>query len=538
MSFSESIFATALSAAKIAAAEIPDAVTAVRALDDLGLLAAQRDLSELRRVVDARSSLVAGEIAFRSRRELGYTGLAQKEGFQTAEKLIQHTTGSTRREATTLVTAGVLVHDAMALEAADPVTGEVPEGFTVREPWLGGVGSAVAAGVLTVEAATAIRNGLGEPSPAGTDGVTVEQLADAVRVLVKEAIGDGASEGGATGDGTTGSSGLNADLLYRRARQLRDELDEAGIAARERVIYEQRSFRRVRRPNGCSRFILDGDLETSAWLDDVYDKLTSPRRGGPRFIDPTDRAWAEQIATDPRTTDQYLHDAMIGLLRKGVDTDLAGDARESGDGRGRSTGTAGSDTAGADTTDATMRNARPRAPRIVGSRAPAVRVLVTEESLRNRTGHGRIEGIDTPVSIETVERIICTSGTVPIVLGKGGNVLDLGREQRLFSARQKAALAARDGGCLWTDCDRPASWTEAHHINHWARDHGHTDLADGVLLCRHHHLLLHNNHWEIIRKGNTYWLVPPPDIDPAQRPRPLRSKSAALRDLHREPQPA
>lgn len=318
MRSSETIFATALSAAKIAAAEIPDTVTAVRALDDLGLLAIQRDLSELRRVVDARSSLVAGEIAFRSRRELGYRGLAQKEGFQTAEKLIQHTTGSSRREATTLVTAGVLVHDAVSHEAADPVTGEIPEGFTVREPWLGGVGSAVAAGVLTVEAATAIRNGLGEPSPAGTDGgVTVEQLIDAVRVLVKEATGDSAS----------GRSGLNADLLFQRARQLRDELDEAGIATRERVIYEQRSFRRVRRPNGCSRFILDGDLETSAWLDDVYDKLTSPRRGGPRFIDPADRAWAEQVATDPRTTDQYLHDAMVGLLRQGVDSDLVGDAR-------------------------------------------------------------------------------------------------------------------------------------------------------------------------------------------------------------------
>jgi hypothetical protein len=170
---------------------------------------------------------------------------------------------------------------------------------------------------------------------------------------------------------------------------MRDELDEAGIAQRERVLYEKRSFRRVRRGDGCSRFILEGDLETSAWLDDVYDKLTSPRRGGPRFVDPADTAWAERIATDPRTTEQYLHDAVIGLLRKGVDTDLAEAAARTGEPDGA------------------------RTPRIVGSRVPSVRVLVTEESLRTRTGHGRIEGTDVPVSIETVERIVCTAGSSP-----------------------------------------------------------------------------------------------------------------------------
>jgi hypothetical protein len=105
---------------------------------------------------------------------------------------------------------------------------------------------------------------------------------------------------------------------------------------------------------------------------------------------------------------------------------------------------------------------------------------------------------------------------------------------RLFTTNQKLALAARDGGCLWPGCDRPPSWTEAHHINQWARDGGQTDIDDGVLLCRFHHLLLHNNHWEIERRGDEYWLVPPADIDREQRPRRLRSKSAALRDLLRQ----
>ncbi len=524
MSESEEIFTTAVASARIAATRIPDRLVDVKVLDDGVLLASQRELSELRRIVDARSSLVAGEIAYRSRRELGYEGLAQREGFQNAEKLVQSATGSTRRDATTLVTAGTLVHESMIAEAVDPDTGEVPVGFVVREPWLAAVGTAVASGLLTVDAARAIRSGLGEPGEDGS-GITAAALADAVGKLLpaNDVEPDSARSGG-----------LNADELYRRARELRDELDEAGISQREQLLYSQRSLRRTVRPNGLSRYTLDPDLEMSAWLDDVYDKLTSPRRGGPRFIDPGDREWADAIATDNRTTEQYLHDAFFGLLHKGVDADLA-EARAAELDAGTaaaSAGVAGRDVAVSDL--AGKAASKRRTPRIIGSRVPAVRVLVTEESLHSRTGHGRIEGNDVPVSIGTVERAICLGGTVLVRLGERGNVLDLGRESRLFTTRQKLALAVRDGGCMFETCDRRASWTEAHHINHWARDGGMTDVADGILLCRHHHMLVHNNHWEIVRRGTGYWLIPPPDIDPHQKPRELKTKSAALRDFQRE----
>jgi hypothetical protein len=53
-----------------------------------------------------------------------------------------------------------------------------------------------------------------------------------------------------------------------------------------------------------------------------------------------------------------------------------------------------------------------------------------------------------------------------------------------------------------------------------------------VLLCRHHHLLFHNNGWEIRRTdGGEYWLIPPPTVDPQQSPIRLESKSGAMRDL-------
>ncbi|WP_346231891.1 HNH endonuclease signature motif containing protein [Parafrigoribacterium mesophilum] len=477
MSSSETIFDSSLSAVLSAMEALPTDLALVKQLDDPALLAQQRRVAEASKKLNACASLIAGEIGHRSRRDLGYSGLAQREGFRTPEALVQFTTGSTAREATTLVQIGTMVYDSIIDAATDTTAPDAP----VHEPWLRAVGAAVSSGTLSLEAARAIRAGLGNATvDANSGGVTAVQLAEAASALLEEA------------------AELNADQLYKRARALRDDLDAAGIANRERAIYQERSFRRVKRPNGLSRFILDPDLETSAYLDDVYDKLTSPRRGGPRFIDEADKAWAETVANDDRTLDQYLHDAFTALLRLGV---------------------------GSDQSDAHL---------ITGSRTPAVRVLVTGETLRARSGHGRIEGIDIPVSIETVERNICTSGTVEIEFGTNGQPLDLGREVRLFNNRQKIALAVRDGGCMWPGCDRPPTWTEAHHTKQWVRDHGGTDVADGLCLCRHHHMLLHDNHWEIIRKGAQFWLIPPPDIDSAQTPRPLESKSAILKDLQRE----
>jgi hypothetical protein len=73
-----------------------------------------------------------------------------------------------------------------------------------------------------------------------------------------------------------------------------------------------------------------------------------------------------------------------------------------------------------------------------------------------------------------------------------GRPLNLGRSQRLFSAAQRIALAARDGGCLIPGCDRPPSWCEAHHIDEWEKHSGRTDVDAGVLLCRHHHRWVHD----------------------------------------------
>jgi hypothetical protein len=169
--------------------------------------------------------------------------------------------------------------------------------------------------------------------------------------------------------------------------------------------------------------------------------------------------------------------------------------------------------------------------KILGSRKPRVHLLVTQRDLAAGTGAAFFAGQTEAVSIETVERHICGSGFLPILFDDQGQPLKHGREQRLFDDAQRMAIAARDGGCVFGDCGRPPSWTEAHHIDEWVRDEGRTDVEDGVCLCRYHHLLLHNQGWRIIRKDGRYYLIPPPAIDPEQRPIELRSKSGAYRRL-------
>ena len=173
-----------------------------------------------------------------------------------------------------------------------------------------------------------------------------------------------------------------------------------------------------------------------------------------------------------------------------------------------------------------------RAPsgKLFGQRQPSVRVLVTERDLSSGEGVGFIEGQSDAVSLATVERHACTAGVVPLLFSADGQGMDLGRTERFHSHRQRQTIAARDGGCIGFDCDRPPSWSEVHHIVPWSEGEN-TSVEDGVLLCRFHHLLVHNQGWRITRSGAEYFLVPPASRDPLQVPIPLARRSPALRRL-------
>lgn len=100
-----------------------------------------------------------------------------------------------------------------------------------------------------------------------------------------------------------------------------------------------------------------------------------------------------------------------------------------------------------------------------------------------------------------VRRLSCTAKLIPAVLGGAGEILDLGRSQRLFNSPQRKALRLRDRQCRAEGCTVPATWCEAHHRDPWAAG-GRTDLADGVLLCNWHHHRIHDPAFESVLLGD------------------------------------
>jgi len=58
---------------------------------------------------------------------------------------------------------------------------------------------------------------------------------------------------------------------------------------------------------------------------------------------------------------------------------------------------------------------------------------------------------------------------------------------------------------------------------------GATDLDNTVLLCGHHHRVVHHTDWEIRMISRIPWFIPPALIDPERRPlrNPLRAPMAA-----------
>ncbi|HSP74685.1 MAG TPA: DUF222 domain-containing protein, partial [Cryobacterium sp.] len=208
------------------------------ALPDAAVLAGQQQIAAARRLLDTRSAWMAGTIARRSRPELGHSGLAAQQGFLSPEALIQKVTGSSKGDAYKLVAVGTMMADAeaaekrveAALSSPDADAGDVAE-FIAQVPWQAPIARAVTAGTLSVDAAESIRTGLGQIDAA----VTAEKLGAALKSLLAEV------------------SSLNADQVFKRARRMRDQLDEAGIAAREKQAHDDRYLKVYRLSNGNVR---------------------------------------------------------------------------------------------------------------------------------------------------------------------------------------------------------------------------------------------------------------------------------------------
>jgi hypothetical protein len=251
------------------------------------------------------------------------------------------------------------------------------------------------------------------------------------------------------------AAALDASELARAGRHLARVVDPDGADHRleqelereERAAHADRYLSIVADRMGGVRVRGRGTAEDGALLRAALLPLTSP--------EPVlDETTADRVY-DPRDHGARCWDALIAAARHCLGTDLVPDSH--------------------------------------GTR-PRLAVTLDHEALK--TG---LAGRDVPtsedgfeLSVAAVRRLACDADLIPAVLGTRGEVLDVGRLRRLVTPVIWTAVVLRDRHCAFPGCSRPPVMCHAHHIVHWV-DGGTTKLDNLVLLCGHHHRVLHDS---------------------------------------------
>jgi hypothetical protein len=459
----------------------------IRASTDLTALTADelktfmRLTSSLRQEADRVLAHGSAEINQRSRRELGGAGMAKAEGFVNPQSLIAALTGGTKADARKIDHLGKSLMDASPASfpptagSTEPESSEVgvTETEAMRLPWFAGITELMGSGAITPDRFEALRSGLGSSS----ETVPAEALAAAAERILQCLHPEDLPE-----------------LVYRDAANARAFLDRAGVAEKEREQLAKQEAKVWTDRDGMVHLRATFAPEDGDWFKNTLDLILGPRIGGPRFVHGRAVSAASSIEDDPRSTEQIRASVLVDLFKAGALTD---------------------------------QNA------ILSQKRPAVQIVVAADELTRPDGDGVafIQGTAIAVSMATVARLACDTGVVPVVRNSDGSPLDLGREVRLYTRAQRLVISALQGGCARDGCNAPASFCEVHHLHHWS-DGGKTDVNDGVLLCRFHHMQLHNYGHRIVRVAgrsyeDSYYWIPSKLSDPEQTPIKLRFRGVA-----------
>lgn len=455
----------------------------VSSLSSRQLLALADALGTVRREVDLMLAVVANAQAEQSAARAGGDGLARQQGHGSARGLVSRQTGGTHHEAERLLQVGAALADAERRDAGaqagegdgagapdgaagEGVAGEGDSGHNgpgaladvtpVPEPdapHFPHVTAAVREAALSIDAANAITRML-----KAVHGKCPEEAWErAERALVEKA------------------RHTTYEQLTRVVRRYRDSLDRAGIEARAQEQRDKRYF--VMNEDSDGMLVINGKLD-------------------PENAAPLKAAVDAMVAHGFRLRRREAENA-------GPGNPVSPDRRSAGQMRADALGTFARHLLKCDADDLPLAGTR-------------VVIRTTLEDLRT-DGPAFIDGAAAAIPAGEARRMAAEAGIIPMVLGGASQVLDLGREARLFTKAQKLALIERDGGCA--KCGAPPSWCDAHHIRSWA-DGGATDLTNGVMLCVRCHHDVHRQHWGIRATEIEVWFTPPASIDPQRRPCP------------------
>jgi hypothetical protein len=266
------------------------------------------------------------------------------------------------------------------------------------------------------------------------------------------------------------AGGLDGDQFVRAARRIADTLDPDGLLHDTAHRVRARDLRLTVRPDGSGRLEAELTAECAERLHVTLDCLAAPTP-------------AADGARDPRTAGQRRHDGLLDAL-----TTL----HRSG---------ALPSTAGVATTVVLTMTADAWASGQGLARTSHGTVVPAAEAVRWAGGDYRLMA----VVVDSAHAVVAHSPT-----------------RRLFTETQRLAIAARDHGCSFPGCDVRPAWCQTHHVLDHAKG-GPTTVANGTLLCGHHHRHFQQLGWTCsMREGRPEW-TPPAWLDPARTPRHNRA---------------
>jgi hypothetical protein len=90
----------------------------------------------------------------------------------------------------------------------------------------------------------------------------------------------------------------------------------------------------------------------------------------------------------------------------------------------------------------------------------------------------------------------CDATLQPVLVDDHGGLLGVAAPVATIHPDLRAALEVRDLGCRFPGCAQPPARTHAHHLV-YRRRHGPTVAENLVLLCAHHHRVVHDRGWRL-----------------------------------------
>jgi len=122
-------------------------------------------------------------------------------------------------------------------------------------------------------------------------------------------------------------------------------------------------------------------------------------------------------------------------------------------------------------------------------------------SIDDALGHLGVDSIGctddgSPLDPATTGALLCDATVQRVVWSPAGHLLDYGRATRTIPGHLRQAVLTRDRQCRYPGCDRPAAWTDIHHVKPWQHG-GITAIGNLVALCVFHHHRIHQPGWSL-----------------------------------------